>query len=234
MLTTRPSRLDSHRPLRSPRHHVDEDRDDEQHDAEADEAARCTRSPGVGDALPSPGEEVRCDLRARTDRQRHRDRLAHGAAEAEHHRADDAAPHAREDGGAQHLPAGRAHAERGVLVLLRDCRERLTAECGDDRRDHDGENQPGCHEPAAAAHRRSEEAAEERSPPTESAIVRYFGPIHGASTRMPYCRRRQTGSRKQIDHEIVGFCSRRDAISVVNKAMPRLTGTAITIAISAV
>ena len=96
-------------------------------------AARCIpdaspNSFAMTAAIVSPDENTCVVIcRARTDRQRHGDRLAHRPAEAEHDRADDAGTHTREHRDAQHLPAGRAHAERGVLVVLRDRRERFAS-----------------------------------------------------------------------------------------------------------
>ena len=111
--------------------HVDDDRDREEHDAEADE--RGVVQPGrLGEVVHdhrrhrvAGAEEVRRDLVAAADDERDRDRLAHRAPEAEHRRADEPAAHAREHRDAQHLPPGRAHRDRAVLVVLGDGDERL-------------------------------------------------------------------------------------------------------------
>ena len=63
---------------------------------------------------------------------------------------------------AEHLPARRAHRERGVLVVLRDGREHLAADRGDDRDHHHREHDAGGHE-ARAARRPAEHAAEDRA-----------------------------------------------------------------------
>ena len=73
-------------------------------------------------------EQVRGDLVTAPDDERDRDRLTHRAPEPQHRGADQTAAHAGEHRDAQHLPARRAHCERAVLVVLRDCREDVAAE----------------------------------------------------------------------------------------------------------
>ena len=64
----------------------------------------------------------------RADHQRHRDRLAHGPAEAEHHRADHAALAVREDRAADHLPRVAPRARAPSFVVVGTGREDLAAD----------------------------------------------------------------------------------------------------------
>ena len=79
-----------------------------------------------------------------------------------------------------HLPAGRAEGERGLLVQPRRLEEDLAADRGDDRQDHDGEHDGGGEDRAAGAGRR---AGEERD---QAEVVvrarRRAGWTAGAST----------------------------------------------------
>ena len=78
-------------------------------------------------AIVAPGlQHVRADVRALTDHERDRDRLAERTAEAEHRRAPEAAFHLRQHGDADRLPSGRAERERGRAIALRHGGERCT------------------------------------------------------------------------------------------------------------
>ena len=61
----------------------------------------------------------------------------------------------RQDGHADHLPAGGAERERRLLVELRGLQEDLAAERGDDRQDHDGQHDADGEDRAAGARDRA-------------------------------------------------------------------------------
>ncbi len=88
-------------------------------------------------------EQVVAEFGRVADQDRHRDRLADRAAEAEHRAADDARAAVGQDGDADHLPARRAEAERRLLVVGGHGGHHLAADRADDRQDHDREHQAG-------------------------------------------------------------------------------------------
>ena len=95
---------------------------------------------GKGVAL---SEQLVAEFGRVADQDRHGDRLADRPAEAEHGAADDARATVGEDSQADHLPAGRAEPERGLLVVGRHGRHHLTADRADDRQDHDRQHEAG-------------------------------------------------------------------------------------------
>ena len=130
-------------------HAVDEQRQHEQ-DERGGEQRRAVQALGLAElvrdrrrervALP---EQVPAELGRVADQDRHGDRLADRAAEAEHRPADDARAAVGQHGDSDHLPAGRPEAERRLLVVERHRGHHLAAERRDDRQDHDREHQAG-------------------------------------------------------------------------------------------
>ena len=88
-------------------------------------------------------EDAVAEDRVVADHDRHRDRLADRPAQAEHRAADDPAPRVGKHRGADHLPAGRAEGQRGLLLVGRHGGEDLAADRADDRQDHDRQDEPG-------------------------------------------------------------------------------------------
>src|SRR5580704_19384520 len=107
------------------------------------------------------GEQVRCDRGGPADHQRGRDRLAHGASQAEQYGPDDAALAVRPDRAADHLQAGGAQRVRALTVDGRHGRDDLPRQRGHDRRDHEGQDDAGGEE-TRPAHRLPEQRAEHR------------------------------------------------------------------------
>jgi hypothetical protein len=87
------------------------------------------------------------DRDASADHLRDGDRLADGAAEAEDQRGRDPGARVGEDDAADHLPARRPESERALLQVARDAEEELAADAGDDRRDHDRQDEDRRQEP---------------------------------------------------------------------------------------
>src|SRR3954452_7634692 len=101
--------------------------------------------------------------RARRYRQhdRHGERLAQRAAEAEHGTADDTRAAVGEHRHADHLPAGRAQGQRRLAVQPGRLAEHLAGDRADDRQDHDREHETGGRQRAPGGRGR---AGEERQP----------------------------------------------------------------------
>ncbi len=130
-------------------HPVHEEREHEQDEAGRDERGAVQR---IGRRLVelvrddggervALGEDVLGHVRRVADDERHRDRLADRPAQAEHRRAGDARAGVRQHRHLDHLPARRAERERGLLVIGRHGEDDLTRDRGDDRDDHDREDQ---------------------------------------------------------------------------------------------
>src|SRR4051795_8202622 len=135
-----------------PGEEVDREGDDEQR-----QAARYQRVDGEAAGFREVEGDVRGDgrrvgaadqvelPRPRQYRQhdRHGERLAQGAAEAEHGPADDTRAAVGEHRHADHLPAGRAQGQRRLAVQRRCLAEHLAGDRADDRQDHDREHETG-------------------------------------------------------------------------------------------
>ena len=96
------------------------------------------------DAIVEPGSKSDADKAVGvSDDEGHRHRLAERATEAEHDGADDADAGLRQQDVAHDLPGGAADAVGALAQDRRDLVEDVARDRGDERNDHDGENDAG-------------------------------------------------------------------------------------------
>ncbi len=148
---------------------VDEQRQHEQHEP-GGEQRRAVQALGLAELVGDHrgeavalAEQVVAQLGSVADQDRHGDRLADRAAEAEHRPADDPRAAVGQHGDADHLPAGRPQPERRLLVVGGHRRHHLPADRADDRQDHDREDEPG-DEVVGDRHHPAADERDERQP----------------------------------------------------------------------
>src|SRR5690242_12811863 len=129
---------------------VDDNRDQEQGQADFNQRAEVEVAGGfaefVGDNARhgvSGGEEGFGDFGAVADDHGDGHGFTEGATESEDDAAENSDAGVGQDSGANHLPAGGAEGEGGFPLLLRNGSHDLAGNGGDDRHDHDGEDNAG-------------------------------------------------------------------------------------------
>ena len=210
---------------------VDDQRQHEQHEARR-EQGRAVQRPvrRLAELVGDHGrervalvEELLADLRRVADDERHRDRLADRAAEAEHRGAGDArrASRAAPPCGSSPSASRRARAPppcaRPARVEIDLARDRA-----DDRQDHDREDQPGDEVAGARDRRRRRTAGTRTCRRTTARPAAGSGP----GRRSPTARRRPTARPPAARRgSSAGARRRRGHSSVTNSAVATATGT---------
>ncbi len=129
----------------------DDEGDQEQHQAEVDQRGLVQARRGLaelvgqrrGDAVGGLEQRERIELVEVADDERHRHRLADGAAEAEHDAADDAGLGVRQHDLPDDLPGGRTERVGRLLQHRRRHLEDVAHHRGDERDHHDRQDDPG-------------------------------------------------------------------------------------------
>ena len=158
-------------------------------------------------------EQRQRDVVAVADDHGHRHRLAQGAAQSQHHRADYSGAPVGQHRGPDRLPARRAEAERRLALAAGDGEQHLARHRGDVRHDHDREDH------TAREHRIAVEHALEKRRPAEHRLERRDGrgpqkrdeyedppqPVHdarnGGQELDPECHRLAHPSGRELGEE---------------------------------